>query len=442
MTINRYRANSLKAAIEMANAELGPNAKILHVKQIRNEDGQTGKLVEIIVAVDDQSANEHSLNNCNKVQEKEARKDRDVELNDQPLSQQMNRYGAYNAHTYTYKNDERISTSKLDEPVDELLIQMKHLWGSANIPSSEEQALEHDNLSLKNDSLAYEYKKNLSSVQETKAPKGYQQRSKRSKITQALHECLVKNGVDTEIMYEILSLLNDDRQIRFKSGKEPEVLDYLSLFISENLKMVGGLKKKVSILIGPTGVGKTTTLAKLAAQYHLKHEKLKIGIITIDAYRIAAIDQLKTYAHIMSIPLKVALTPEQLERCIQSYQDMDLILVDTPGRSQLNKIEIHNIEEFLEAAQPADIKLLIPASLKDSDAYNVIENFAPSYVHDIIFTKLDETQSFGSIINVCVKSKKPLSYFTIGQNVPDDIRLADENYLAELLVSGSVRRYS
>jgi flagellar biosynthesis protein FlhF len=114
---------------------------------------------------------------------------------------------------------------------------------------------------------------------------------------------------------------------------------------------------------------------------------------------------------------------------------MDLILVDTPGRSHLNKNEVKNIEEFLEAAQPADTHLLISASTKDNDAYTIVETFAPEYVQKLIFTKLDETLSFGSILNISVKLKKPISYLTTGQNVPDDIRLADIDFLVDLFVT-------
>jgi flagellar biosynthesis protein FlhF len=213
------------------------------------------------------------------------------------------------------------------------------------------------------------------------------------------------------------------------------VRDYLSLFISKQINISSGLdmSKRTAILIGPTGVGKTTTMAKLAAEYHF-HQARSVGLVTINAYRIAAINQLKTYAQIMAMPLKVALTPEELRRCISDYSDMDLILVDTPGRSQLNSSDLRTLEEFLEAAQPADTHLLLSTSIKESDAHAVVENFAPQYVRQLIFTKLDETASFGNILNICTKTKKPISYLTTGQNVPDDIEVAEVDRLVDLLL--------
>ncbi len=187
------------------------------------------------------------------------------------------------------------------------------------------------------------------------------------------------------------------------------------------------------LLTGRPGVGKTTTLAKLAAQYRFHQEKA-IGLISIDAYRIAAIDQLKTYAQIMSVPLKVALTPQELERCIEDYSNMDIILVDTPGQSQFNTGALNELGRFLEAAQPADTHLLIAVSMKESDTYVVAENFAPQHVRQLIFTKLDETTSFGSILNICTKVGKPVSYLTDGQNVPEDIEIAQVERMVDLLL--------
>ncbi|MBM3283445.1 flagellar biosynthesis protein FlhF, partial [Candidatus Gottesmanbacteria bacterium] len=155
-----------------------------------------------------------------------------------------------------------------------------------------------------------------------------------------------------------------------------------------------------------------------------------------DAYRIAAIEQLKTYAQIMSIPFKVALTPEELKLAISSYENLDLILIDTPGHSQFNKKALDNLEEFLVVAQPADIHLLIALTMKEEDAYFTLDNFAPEYVHQIIFTKLDETSSFGSILNMSNKAKMPISYLTIGQNVPDDIKTANFDFMIDLLLHG------
>ena len=267
-------------------------------------------------------------------------------------------------------------------------------------------------------------------------------------ILQVLQDCCSKNQVDHDITYEILSLLNNNegnialarkqKLERSKIGSSSHWLpkaprDYMALFMDRQVRVSGGLdmSRKTAIFIGPTGVGKTTTLAKLAAQFRFQYGR-SVGLITIDAYRIAAIDQLRTYAQIMSIPLKVALTPEELEQCIREYGDMDVILVDTPGRSPFNTDALHSLQGFLEAAQPADTHLLIALSMKESDAYMVTENFMPQYVRQIIFTKVDETSSFGPILGICKKMEKPVSYLTTGQNVPDDIEAAQVERMVDL----------
>ena len=267
----------------------------------------------------------------------------------------------------------------------------------------------------------------------------------KARVLQALHKCCSKNQVNADIAYEILSLLDDERSnagedagSAIARSRLETARDYMSYFISKRVNISGGLdlSRRISILIGPTGVGKTTTLAKLAAQYRFQQQKA-VGLITIDAYRIAAIDQLKTYSQIMSIPLKVALTPEELGRCISDYDDMDLILVDTPGRSQFNTSALNTLQEFLEAAQPADTHLLIAVSTRESDAHAVADNFAPQYVRQLIFTKLDETSFFGSILNISAKIGKPVSYLTTGQNVPDDIEVAQVERMADLFLNTS-----
>ncbi len=335
MTINRYRAKSLKAAIQKAKTDLGLDAKMIHLRQL---DGCEDK-VEIIAVVDE-----------------------DVDLR---------------RETGDYSEQDAVCIGRVSSPGSQI----------------------KDN----------------------------------RRILNALHESCLKNAVDPNITYEMLSLLNDDPSAESSQAVTPT--DYLSLFIKEQISVSGGLAmdKKTAIFIGPTGVGKTTTLAKLAAQYHFQQKKA-VGLVTIDAYRIAAVEQLKTYAQIMSLPFRVAMTPEELERVIENYKDMDIILVDTPGRSQYNTEAIASLEEFLEAAQPADTHLLIAVTMKEDEAYVAAENFAPQYVQQLIFTKLDETSRFGSILNIGVKVGKPISYLTTGQNVPDDIEVAQLERVVDLLL--------
>lgn len=416
MKINRYRANSLKSAMEKAIAELGPEAKILQVKKIDGFSGDRPEQIEIIAAVDD----EHRKNKTTRYEVR--RNSLDILIDEEAYDKKIDD----EKPTRTYKT------------LTEALKSYNKSADTATVQKSEDVGSGSDSLHRKNLIYSENSKlidnKNQVVTDDTDRPR--RSIASRSRISQVLHECLTRNKVSGDISYDILSLLNDERYETKYQDRNPSIKDYLTDYMQSKIEISGGLERsgKVVILIGPTGVGKTTTLAKLAAQYHFQKEK-NVGLITIDAYRIAAIDQLRTYAQIMSIPLKVALTPDQLWKCINDYNDMDIILVDTPGRSHLNEKEVKSIEEFLEAAQPADTHLLISASVKDDDAFDIVESFAPDYVQKLIFTKLDETTSYGLILNVSTKVKKPISYFTIGQNVPDDIKLAEIKYLVDLFVS-------
>ncbi len=187
-----------------------------------------------------------------------------------------------------------------------------------------------------------------------------------------------------------------------------------------------------AILIGPTGVGKTTTLAKIAAMMKMK-EKIPLTIVTLDTYRIAAAQQLKTYADIMHIPFKVVYTPQEAEEVSSNVKD-NLIIVDTAGRSQKNELKITEIFSYVRSIKPDLIFLVIDATKKRSDVEDIIEHFSLMKPTHIILTKLDETSSLIGIMEALKNSGLPLSFVTNGQNVPEDIMYADEVSISSLIV--------
>jgi flagellar biosynthesis protein FlhF len=190
-------------------------------------------------------------------------------------------------------------------------------------------------------------------------------------------------------------------------------------------------------LVGPTGVGKTTTIAKLAATFSIV-DKRKVALITADTYRIAAVDQLKTFGDIIGVPVEVAYTPQELKEAVQLHADKDLILIDSAGRSHKNALQMSDLKGFLEAAKPSDIFLVLSSTTKSNDMLEIIDSYSDVAVSRLIFTKLDETSSYGAILNVINKCKKPLSYVTVGQSVPDDIEVANSSRLADLLIRGQL----
>jgi flagellar biosynthesis protein FlhF len=178
---------------------------------------------------------------------------------------------------------------------------------------------------------------------------------------------------------------------------------------------------RLMAFIGPTGVGKTTTLAKLAAQLALFHHK-RVALLTIDTYRIGALEQLKTYSEIIGLPLEVVMTPGELKNCLRRHSDKDLILIDTAGRSLKNKEQVFELRKFIEVMpQPRDILLTLSATTKGKDLTKIVEDYRKLHFNKIIFTKIDETTELGCIVNVACQARMPVVYITDGQKVPDDI---------------------
>lgn len=192
-------------------------------------------------------------------------------------------------------------------------------------------------------------------------------------------------------------------------------------------------KQLVVALVGPTGVGKTTTIAKLAANYTIMDKK-KVSLVTVDTYRIAAVEQLKTVGEIIGVPVEVVFTPQNLKNTINSHLDKDIVFIDTAGRSHKNSIQMSEIKGFLDAAAPDDIFLVLSASTKYKDMLDIIEKYGSLPIKKLVFTKLDETTTYGAILNIVDKTKKSLSYFTNGQSVPDDIEVVDQERFWKLLM--------
>lgn len=188
----------------------------------------------------------------------------------------------------------------------------------------------------------------------------------------------------------------------------------------------------VAVFIGPTGVGKTTTIAKLAANFALVADK-KVGVITTDTYRIAAVDQLKTYADIIGIPFEVVFSPKELQAAITKLQDRDLVLIDTAGRSPANQLHINELRSYFQNV-PVEVHLVVSATTKEADVPRLVEVFGEIPIDRVVITKLDETTTYGIILHVSKLAKAPISYVTTGQGVPDDIEVADGQYIAKLIL--------
>lgn len=186
--------------------------------------------------------------------------------------------------------------------------------------------------------------------------------------------------------------------------------------------------------VGSTGVGKTTTLAKIAAARLSLHRE-KIALITIDTYRIAAVEQLKVYGEIMNLPVDVVITPEQLENALTKHHDCDLILIDTAGRSPKDDLSIEELRSFLKPDLQIEKHLVISASTREEESIDTINRFSKLDIHGTIFTKIDECSQLGSLLNVQLQNNTPISCLTNGQRVPEDLVDISPNAIAKLIMS-------
>lgn len=194
---------------------------------------------------------------------------------------------------------------------------------------------------------------------------------------------------------------------------------------------------RVVTFVGPTGVGKTTTIAKLAAHFALI-EKRKVGLLTMDTYRIAAVEQLKTYSQIIDIPVQVAYNQSEVAPALEKFKDCDLILIDTAGRSQKNIMQISELKTLVDTAG-CETHLVLAASTKERDLLDQVARFSGAGVDRLLFTKLDETTTYGTMFTVAARSGIPVSYITTGQKVPEDIEAANgANYAAMVMYSGAL----
>ncbi|MCW5766963.1 MAG: hypothetical protein KIT68_13420, partial [Phycisphaeraceae bacterium] len=230
--------------------------------------------------------------------------------------------------------------------------------------------------------------------------------------------------------------LSDDQIVRQAVLRRLESMIPVAHEITRPAKPADGRPLTIA-LIGPTGVGKTTTIAKLAATFRLRHGR-KVALITSDTYRIAAVDQLRTYANIIGIPLSVVLTPAEMSAALQEHADADVILIDTAGRSPSDERRLAELRAFLHAASPHQTHLVLSSVASEAALLRTAERFSPLAPGMVIFTKLDEATNFGVLVNVARRTQARLSFITTGQEVPDDIEPSRPDRLARLVLDGAL----
>jgi len=378
MIIKRYIANNMNEALTRIRYELGKEAVIISQRKIR-KPGFAGlfakKSIEVTAAI------ENVINNEEISVKESIEAIKNVIKNEKKEEPQVVKPNETQASALFVKENEEVSSDLAKE--------------------------------------MHEMREMMSSLISAKTPERTPRKTKlQTKLAKADINDLVSKKIQTRIK-TMEEKIEEDEKLKIIIKKMVPVA---------NVKMEGKV-----ILVGPTGVGKTTTIAKLAGKLALIDKK-KVGLVTIDTYRIGAIEQLKTYAEIMGLPFKVVITLKEMEAALNSMKDCDVILIDTTGRSSKNTMQISELRAFVEKVNTKNIHLVISSTTKDNDVEAIINGFKVLNYSNLIITKLDETSTYGSILNILDYAKKPLSFVTTGQSVPDDIKNLTADEISNLIL--------
>ena len=253
------------------------------------------------------------------------------------------------------------------------------------------------------------------------------------------YQVLLEQGVTRKVAASVVGALT--KNLDEQSWRDERILrERLKVEIRKRTLVTGGLsitagKRRVAALVGATGVGKTTNLAKLAALFAVR-DRGRVALVTTDTYRFAAPEQLRVYANIIGVPLKVVNDAGQLIDAMQAFRDYDLVLIDTAGGSQFNVQQIQEQRELLHAAAADEVHLVMSANTHIDELHSVVANLRSLNPAALMFTKLDETRSFGPMFSLSQEVQLPVSYLSVGQNVPDDVLLAQPATMANLVMEG------
>lgn len=266
-----------------------------------------------------------------------------------------------------------------------------------------------------------------------------EEKDENMKFLQLIYNTLLDNEVQEKYANQIIDEIS-------VTGKENVSIDTLLANVYQKMILKFGEPApvaenkngtKIVFFIGPTGVGKTTTVAKIASKLKLE-EKKRVALLTTDTYRIAATEQLHTYAEILDVPFRVIYTPEELNQAKEEWKDYDIILADTAGHSPSNQEQHDDLKHFIDSVEDTekDLYLVVSITTKYRDLLKIVDSYKDLKDVKIIFTKLDETTTIGNILNLRMYTNAKLSYVTSGQNVPDDISLLDAQKIVRKLLGG------
>lgn len=414
MIIKKFTASSETEAIMLAKEEFGKNAIVMNVKTIAPKGVYRlfkKTVVEVTAAIDENKQNAEKSYKREIESYSNQAASSDIQAERQKVSHDFNR------GFFTNEMQEQRKQEGYREEASAIEVKLNNLQTLIERQMKEKEVEE---LSQKTTDVIAKDDSNVECLR-------------------LIYNKLIENEVDEKYANQIVS------EFDYKSNKETS-LDLILSGIYQKIVLKLGQQKSISLtegktkyvfFIGPTGVGKTTTIAKIASDFQLR-KKAKVGLITADTYRVAAVEQLKTYANILGIPLKVIYTTDEMQEAEEFFQGYDIVFIDTAGRSHKNEQQKDDLNHILESVpeESREVYLVLSATTKYKDLIKITDCYHEITDYGIIFTKLDETSCVGNIFNIKMMTKAPLSYITYGQNVPDDITLINPQTIAKQMLGG------
>jgi len=408
-----FTADTPSNALKKAQFQCGEDALVVSTKEIQKKSFGKDAVYEVVVAVEEKE--------IQKKKEKPKKKSSDILLDISKAAKQISQI-------------EDITTpSAPNELKEKLQLQTEQVSKTKDVSSYKEIKNEISKLSDKVKLIQEMFWDEKAPQRGTlNIPSEFAEIYKKAKLS----------GMDQNDLDSIMELTLEHMPYNMRKNSK-SVKRYFQVLLRKMIPIrlesqTDKNKKKIMMFVGPTGVGKTTTLAKLAARYsYLKDKREKVGIITLDTYRIGAVEQLFQFAKMMRLPIEDVIDIGDFARAIRSLSFCDTILIDTIGSSQYDKEKLAKMEKFLQNSEvEIDVNLVLSSSTKLEDLREIYKNFEYLNIDTMIFTKFDETKSFGNIFSLTKEVAKPLSYFSIGQEVPDDIMVASSEFLVDCILDG------
>ena len=428
MKILTFSGTSPAEALKKAQLSVGEDAMLIETKEIRKKSLTETALYEIIVGIDDETA--AKLNAQEKVNPVEAtdtvaKNSADVLYNISEAARQISKIAEVTEEEPP-NFDENYKASKVVARVKEKSsdpVEFKEIKDEISKLGDKVKLIQNMFWDERSDQMG-----------DLHIPPEFSE----------IYKLTLESGMNAVHIEEIMGLTLEHMPLKMRENSQT-VKRYFQVLLRkmvpvrmENTPKPGA--KKVIMLVGPTGVGKTTSIAKLAARYSFMMEKkYKVGLIVLDTYRIGAVEQLMQYARMMKLGIETVVDPPEFASALKAMAYCDYILIDTMGSSPYDKEKITKIYECLQnntTDMSIDTVLVLPSSIKYEDLKATYENFEPLGIDTMMFTKLDETRGFGNIFSLMYETSKPISYFSVGQEVPEDLVVASSDYLIECMLNG------